>query len=104
MQPDICRLPAALSSNTSTLAHHLPRAGLLSRWILHGPAAVVHTALASLVLLRLHPRPMAHTPSFEFTTSFMGVRDAGLACGMGVEGCWVGLRHKKLRDALQRVA
>lgn len=50
-----------------------PLVGLLSRWILHGPAAVLHAALASLVLLRLHPRPMAHTPSFEFTTSFMGV-------------------------------
>lgn len=83
VKSQICRLPAIQSFHTSTLAHHLPRAGLLSRWILHGPAAVLHAALASLVLLRLHPRPMAHTPSFEFTTSFMGVRAAGLACGMG---------------------
>ncbi|EFN52812.1 hypothetical protein CHLNCDRAFT_138478 [Chlorella variabilis] len=46
--------------------------GHLSRWVLAGPQAVVHAAAASLVLLRLHPRPLAHTPSYEFTTSFMG--------------------------------
>ncbi|PRW39349.1 lipid phosphate phosphatase delta [Chlorella sorokiniana] len=57
--------------------------GLLSRWILHGPAAVLHAALASLVLLRLHPRPLAHTPSFEFTTSFMGAM-FGVVAGMAL--------------------
>lgn len=30
-------------------------------------------ALISLVLLRLHPRPVAHTPSYEFSVSFGGV-------------------------------
>ena len=30
-------------------------------------------ALVALVLLRLHPRPAAATPSYEFTVSFMGV-------------------------------
>lgn len=35
---------------------------------------MLHAALASLLLLRLHPRPLAHTPSFQFSTSFMGVR------------------------------
>lgn len=48
------------------------RTGLLSRWVFSGPWAVAHAALACLVLLRLYPRPAAHTPSFEFSTSFMG--------------------------------
>lgn len=30
-------------------------------------------ALASIVFLRLHPKPLQHTPSYEFTTSFGGV-------------------------------
>lgn len=30
-------------------------------------------ALASIVFLRLHPKPLRHTPSYEFTTSFGGV-------------------------------
>ena len=29
--------------------------------------------LASIVFLRLHPKPLRHTPSYEFTTSFAGV-------------------------------
>ena len=29
--------------------------------------------LASIVFLRLHPMPLRHTPSYEFTTSFGGV-------------------------------
>ena len=29
--------------------------------------------LASIVFLRLHPKPLRHTPSYEFTTSFGGV-------------------------------
>ncbi|PSC73444.1 lipid phosphate phosphatase delta [Micractinium conductrix] len=46
--------------------------GLLARWVTSGPAAVTHAALVCLVLLRLYPRPLAHTPSYEFSTSFMG--------------------------------
>lgn len=29
--------------------------------------------LASIAFLRLHPKPLRHTPSYEFTTSFGGV-------------------------------
>lgn len=46
-----------------------------SRWV------VPQAALLSLVLLRLHPRPMSHTPSYEFTVSFVGVF-FGVASGM----------------------
>ncbi|KAA6421884.1 MAG: Sphingosine-1-phosphate phosphatase, partial [Trebouxia sp. A1-2] len=38
-------------------------------------------ALASIVFLRLHPKPLRHTPSYEFTTSFGGVC-WGLVVGM----------------------
>ena len=38
-------------------------------WTLHGDVQ----ALASIVFLRLHPKPLRHTPSYEFTTSFGGV-------------------------------
>ena len=33
----------------------------------------IYAILLSLVLLRLHPTPAKHTPSYEFTTSFVGV-------------------------------
>ena len=29
--------------------------------------------MACTVLLRLHPKPLVHTPSYEFTASFFGV-------------------------------
>lgn len=38
-------------------------------------------ALASIVFLRLHPMPLRHTPSYEFTASFGGVC-WGLVVGM----------------------
>lgn len=41
--------------------------------LLAGPRVIAYQALLSLVLLRLHPRPVAHTPSYDFTVSFMGV-------------------------------
>lgn len=37
--------------------------------------------LVSIVFLRLHPKPLRHTPSYEFTTSFLGVC-WGIAAGM----------------------
>jgi len=37
------------------------------------PYSWLYALLISLVLLRLHPTPAKHTPSYEFTTSFMGV-------------------------------
>lgn len=47
---------------------------LINAWMDLGPATVGTMALLfSLILLRLHPRPLAHTPTFEFSTSFMGV-------------------------------
>ena len=52
--------------------------------MLSGPHAVLHALAVSCVLLRLHPRPLAHTPSYEFTVSFMGVS------GGGRLGGWVG--------------
>jgi hypothetical protein len=61
-----------------------PCAGHLARWLLRsGPAAVLHAALYSLLLLRLHPRPLAHTPSFEFSVSFMGAM-FGIVAGVAM--------------------
>ncbi len=34
---------------------------------------MLQTGLLCLVLLRLHPRPIDHTPTYEFTTAFWGV-------------------------------
>ena len=45
---------------------------------------MLQAGLAALVLLRLHPRPLAHTPSFEFSTSFMGAM-----CGVILGIAWV---------------
>ena len=43
-------------------------------WVmLPPPTAVSIAALVSLILLRLHPKPLNHTPTFEFSTAFMGV-------------------------------
>ena len=65
--------------------HPAPHAaGYLTRWVFSGPQAVLHALLVSCVLLRLHPRPLAHTPSYEFTVSFMGVSLESLCFG---EGC-----------------
>ncbi|DBA69260.1 TPA: hypothetical protein ACH3X2_013000 [Trebouxia sp. C0005] len=50
-------------------------------WILSDRLAILWQALASIVFLRLHPKPLRHTPSYEFTTSFGGVC-WGLVVGM----------------------
>ena len=48
-------------------------AGYIDIWI-HSPRLALPLATAiSVVLLRLHPRPLNPTPTFEFTTCFMGV-------------------------------
>lgn len=43
------------------------------RWVLTAPYAVLTHLMACTVLLRLHPKPLVHTPSYEFTASFFGV-------------------------------
>ncbi|GAB4814216.1 hypothetical protein N2152v2_001262 [Parachlorella kessleri] len=45
----------------------------IDSWILRGPAVILYQGFISLILLRLHPRPVAYTPSYEYSTSFMGV-------------------------------
>src|SRR5947209_4094502 len=35
--------------------------------------AVCMQVLASVLFLRLHPKPLKHTPSYEFSASFLGV-------------------------------
>lgn len=48
--------------------------GIFNAWVRCSPAVVTAiAALVSLILLRLHPRPLNATPSYEFSTSFMGV-------------------------------
>ena len=48
--------------------------GLFNAWVKLTPGVVTGiAAFVSLILLRLHPRPLDATPSYEFSTSFMGV-------------------------------
>ena len=37
------------------------------------PDSLPSQALCSMLFLRLHPKPMQYTPSYEFTVSFVGV-------------------------------
>ncbi|KAG7670509.1 hypothetical protein KSW81_003071 [Nannochloris sp. 'desiccata'] len=47
---------------------------MFNAWVIKAPIVVLLTAgVASLILLRLHPKPLNPTPTFEFSTSFMGV-------------------------------
>jgi membrane-associated phospholipid phosphatase len=47
---------------------------LINAWAAcHASFVALSSALLALVLLRLHPRPLNPTPSFEFSTAFMGV-------------------------------
>ncbi|KFM24438.1 Dihydrosphingosine 1-phosphate phosphatase YSR3 [Auxenochlorella protothecoides] len=48
--------------------------------ILSGPHTLPCTLLVSLVALRLHPRPLEYTPSYEFTASFLGA-SSGVVAG-----------------------
>lgn len=45
----------------------------LDQWVEHSPFFFPQLTIISLALLRLHPKPPKPTPSFEFSTSFMGV-------------------------------
>lgn len=63
---------AGAVAGLAVLVCYIAIEGLITRWLLSGPQAVAHAALACLVLLRLHPRPLAHTPSYEFSTCFLG--------------------------------
>jgi len=60
--------------------------GLVDRWVFgsgHLAQRVGVVSLVALVLLRLHPTPEKHTPSYEFSTSFVGVA-WGVVCGVQV--------------------
>ena len=59
--------------------------GLVDRWVFGGGLAqrVGAASLVALTLLRLHPTPEKHTPSYEFSTSFVGVA-WGVVCGVQV--------------------
>lgn len=47
---------------------------VFNRWVNTRPMIVfTSAAFTSLILLRLHPKPLNATPTFEFSTSFMGV-------------------------------
>ena len=39
----------------------------------HASQAGCMQVLASVLFLRLHPKPLKHTPSYEFSASFLGV-------------------------------
>ena len=60
--------------------------GILDRWVFGGGWVTVRlVSLVALVLLRLHPTPEKWTPSYEFSTSFIGVA-WGVICGVQVRG------------------
>jgi hypothetical protein len=48
-------------------------AAYIDAWVRSPRLALPLAAAVSAVLLRLHPRPLNPTPTFAFTTSFMGV-------------------------------
>ena len=57
----------------SRTAWHLPAHRLHLRVLLLSRLWCPLQLLACTVLLRLHPKPLVHTPSYEFTASFFGV-------------------------------
>jgi membrane-associated phospholipid phosphatase len=56
-----------------------------SSGVTHGAAVVGAQAAASALLLRLHPRPLRHTPSYEASATFLGAC-AGVALGLWRSG------------------
>lgn len=54
-------------------------------FMVSNPWAVPATLLFSLIELRLHPTPMKHTPTYEFTVSFAG---AAAGCSVGMARTW----------------
>lgn len=57
----------------SCVRHAVAGAAFVDAWVRSRQLALPLAACISLVLLRLHPRPVNATPTFDFTTSFMGV-------------------------------
>ncbi len=58
---------------------------LLDLWLLHSSMSGLATLGISTLAMRLHPQPMAYTPSFEFSTSFLG-------CSFGLGALYVLMR------------
>lgn len=65
---------AGAVAGLATVTTFISLEGALNAWVALSPRVVAASAaLVSLILLRLHPRPLNPTPTFEFSTSFMGV-------------------------------
>lgn len=54
---------------------------LLDGWLVSSKLSGMELLAVLVVLLRLHPRPLTYTPSFEYTVSFAGV-SFGIAASM----------------------
>lgn len=72
---------AGAVAGAAVLSAFLALEGAMTWWVRSQPpgAVIAQHLLASLVLLRLCPRPLSYTPSFEFTTSFFGAFFGGTA-------------------------
>lgn len=67
-------LLAGLIAGFTVLTTFISIENVLEAWIAMGPLFVGSSAaLICLILLRLHPRPLHATPTYEFSTSIMGV-------------------------------
>jgi membrane-associated phospholipid phosphatase len=79
-------LGGAVAGLTVVTAYYtMQEAGILHRWVYGVGDGLTRTAFAAagfacLILLRLHPTPESHTPSYEYSTSFIGVA-FGVFCG-----------------------
>ncbi|KAK9823486.1 hypothetical protein WJX72_003099 [[Myrmecia] bisecta] len=64
---------AGALAGAMVLTAYLSLDGRYDTWIRTNSFATLVQGLGSVVLLRLHPKPLQHTPSYEFTASFAGV-------------------------------
>lgn len=66
---------AGAAAGTALLLSYMRLDDAYEEWILNTdwPAVLLWQALFSMIFLRLHPKPLNYTPSYEFTVSFVGV-------------------------------
>ena len=77
--------PLSSSGSSSSSSSSSLDARYISWLAARGPPAAALHALATALLLRLHPRPLRYTTSFEATTAFAGAC-AGVALGVSLGG------------------
>lgn len=64
---------AGATAGLSVLICYIAVDDYLDGWIISSQNVILYQALISVLLLRLHPKPVSYTPSYVFSVSFMGV-------------------------------